>query len=213
MKNILVINSSPRTARSHTRKLTETFVDSWKGNVPDATIVYRDLGLEHVPHVSENWIAGAFKPAEERLPEERKALLKSDEYIKELKDADIIVIGAPMYNYSITSSLKAYFDQVLRINETWKLNVDDLKNPYLGQLKNKKLFLLLSRSTQGFEEGGYNEKLNFQTTYLKAILKMMGIIDVEEVILDGELFGESNFQQSLINAHHQVTSIVTGLIG
>lgn len=208
MKNLLVINSSPRTIRSHTRRLTDTFAEQWKTKFPDCKIVYRDIGLQPVPHVCEHWIAGAFKPAEQRSSEEKEALRKSDEYIQELKDSDIIIIGAPMYNYSITSSLKAYFDQVLRVNETWVLNHDNLLDPYIGQLKNKKLFLLISRGAQGYEPNGYNEKVNFQTTYLRAVLKMMGIFEVEEITINGELFGEENLQKSIAEANDHIKSTI-----
>lgn len=208
MKNLLVINSSPRTTRSHTRRLTESFAEQWKAKFPDCKIIYRDVGLQQVPHVCENWIAGAFKPAEKRTIEENEALKKSDEYINELKNSDVIIIGTPMYNYSITSALKAYFDQILRVNETWKLNSDNLEDPYIGQLKNKKLFLLLSRGAQGYERGGYNENVNFQTTYLRAVLKMMGILDVEEIAINGELFGEKNLEISVTEALDHIKSTI-----
>lgn len=212
MKNLLVINSSPRTTRSYTRKLTATFVEQWKIKFPDSKIVYRDVGLQQIPHVCENWIAGAFKPAEQRTIEEKEALRQSDECIRELKDSDVIVIGAPMYNYSITSSLKAYFDQILRVNETWVLNPANMEDPYVGQLKDKKLFLLLSRGAQGYESGGYNEKVNFQTTYLRAILKMMGIFDVEEITVDGELFGEKTLENSVVKANDHIKSTINNLM-
>lgn len=77
----------------------------------------------------------------------------SKELINELKAADIIVLAAPMHNWTITSSLKAYIDQVLRVNETWELNTADLSNPYIGLLKNKTLLLLTSRGAQGYERG------------------------------------------------------------
>ena len=208
MKNLLVINSSPRTQRSHTRRLADTFAEQWRAKFSDCKIIYRDVGLQQVPHICENWIAGAFKPEERRSAEEKEALRLSDEYIQELKDSDVIVIGAPMYNYSITSSLKAYFDQVLRVNDTWVLNPDNIEDPYIGQLKNKKLFLLLSRGAQGYEPSGYNEKVNFQTTYLRAVLKVMGIFDVEEIAINGELFGEKNLEKSVSQAHNDIKSLI-----
>lgn len=208
MKKLLVINSSPRSGRSHSRRLTEVFVNHWKSKHADAVITYRELGLEQVPHVSETWIAGVYKPEELRTEEEKAALAKSDEYIKELREASVIIIGVPMYNYSFPSSLKAYIDQVLRINETWKLNHADLQDPYIGLLNDKKMYLLLSRGAQGYEPGGYNEHINFQTTYLRAAFKMAGIVDIHEVAINGELFGEGMLKNSIENAHLKIKEII-----
>jgi FMN-dependent NADH-azoreductase len=208
MKQLLIINSSPRSGRSHSRRLTEVFVNHWQNKHADASVTYRELGLEHVPHVSETWIAGVYKPAELRTAEEKAALAKSDEYIKELREANVIVIGVPMYNYSFPSSLKAYIDQILRINETWELNHNNLKDPYIGLLKDKKMYLLLSRGAQGYEAGGYNEHVNFQTTYLKAAFKMAGIVDIHEVAINGELFGDKTLKDAIESAHLKIKEII-----
>jgi FMN-dependent NADH-azoreductase len=212
MKNLLIINSSPRTQKSHTRHLTALFAAHWLNKYADYSITLRELGLEHVPHINEGWIAGAFKAKELRSVEEHEALSKSDEYIRELKNADIIVIGAPMYNYSIPSALKAYLDQVVRVNETWVLNHDNLEDPYIGLLKEKKLYLLLSRGAQGYEKGGYNEHVNFQTTYLKAVLKMIGIVDVHEIAINGELFGGCGLAKAIEQSQLEIKKVVEELV-
>ena len=211
MKSLLVINSSPRSGRSHTRKLTETFAAHWLKRYEGATIIYRELGLEHVPHMTESWIAAAFKKKELRTAEDWEALAKSDEYIAELKKADVIIIGVPMYNYSIPSTLKAYLDQVLRVHETFELDRTNMADPYIGLLKEKKLYLLLSRGNSGYEKGGYNEHVNFQTTYLRAALKMMGIADVQEIEIHGELAGGVNLTATIDSCHLEIERIVESL--
>ena len=211
MKSLLVINSSPRTGRSHTRKLTEAFATHWVKRNEGTSIIYRDLGLEHVPHMTESWIAATFKRKELRTAEDQEALAKSDEYIEELRKADVIIIGVPMYNYSIPSTLKAYLDQVLRVHETFELDRNNLADPYIGLLKEKKLFLLLSRGNSGYEKGGYNEHVNFQTTYLRAALKMMGIVDVHEIGIHGELAGGANHTAAIDNSHLEIERIVESL--
>jgi FMN-dependent NADH-azoreductase len=148
MKKVLIINSSARTGRSQSRKLTEVFVDHWKSIHSNPLIRFRELGNADVPHINENWIAAAFKPAENRSEREIEALKISDVYISELKEADVIVLGTPMYNWSIPSALKAYIDQVVRVNETWKRNPDNMQSPYIGLLENKTVFLLLARGAQ-----------------------------------------------------------------
>lgn len=208
MKKLLVLNSSPREGRSRSRRQTEVFVESWKQHAPDAQITFRDLAKSNIPHVSEKWIAGAFTPEANRAAEEKEALKFSDELISELKEADIIVIGAPMYNWSVTSSLKAYIDQILRVNETWELNHNDPKNPYMGLLKNKTLFLLLSRGAQGYEIGQYNEHMNFQSPYLKTVFNIIGITDIKEVTVDGEAFDAESLELSIKNAHAKINELI-----
>lgn len=208
MKKLLVINSSARARRSHSRRLTGVFTEHWKQLVSPDTITFRDLGKCNIPHVTEDWIAGAFKPEAERSREEREALEISNELIHELKDADVIALGAPMYNWSVTSSLKAYIDQVLRVNETWKVNPDDRQNPYIGLLKNKTLVLLLSRGAQGYEKGGYNEHMNFQTPYLKTVFNIIGISDIHEVSVNGEAFDQEAFELSVKDSDAKIRDLI-----
>lgn len=208
MKKVLVLNSSARKQNSKSRKLTEVFTDHWKSIQNNALINYRDLGESHVPHINESWIAAAFKPENLRSLQEIEALKTSDEYIAELREADVIVIGAPMYNWSIPSSLKAYIDQVLRVNETWKLNPENMQNPYIGLLQNKTVFLLLSRGAQGYEKGEYNEHMNFQSNYLKTVFNIIGITNIHTVAVNGESFDPEKYQESINNSHQAIRDLI-----
>lgn len=208
MKKLLVINSSARISNSHSRKLTEVFVEHWKNTYSEPIINFRELGTEHVPHITENWIAAAFRPESARSEEHIEALKISDEYIAELREADSIVIGAPMYNWSVPSSLKAYIDQILRVNETWKLNPDNPQNPYIGLMENKTLYLLLSRGNQGYEKGGYNEHMNFQSNYLKTVFNVIGIHDIHMVTVGGESFDLEKFRQAVNESHQNVRDLI-----
>ena len=208
MKKVLVINSSARTLRSQSRKLTEVFVDHWKSTHSNPTINYRELGNTDVPHVTENWIAAAFKPEAARSDEETEALKISDTYIAELRQADVIVLGAPMYNWSVPSTLKAYIDQVLRVNETWKFNPDNRQNPYIGLLENKTLFLLLARGSDGYEKGEYNEHMNFQTAYLKTVFNIIGINDIRVISVNGASWDQDLYKQSVAASHQNIKELV-----
>lgn len=208
MKKVLVINSSARTGRSQSRKLTEVFVDHWKSIHNHPVIRFRELGNADVPHINENWIAAAFKPAENRSEQEMEALKISDVYISELKEADVIVLGTPMYNWSIPSALKAYIDQVLRVNETWKRNPDNMQNPYIGLLENKTVFLLLARGAQGYEKGGYNEHIDFQTDYLKTVFNIIGINNVHVIAINGESFDAEQYRNAIDTSHQQVRALM-----
>jgi len=208
MKKVLVINSSARTLRSHSRKLTEVFIDHWKSIHTDAIISFRELGNTDVPHVNENWVAAAFKPEAMRSEEEMEALKTSNAYISELREADVIVLGAPMYNWSIPSALKAYIDQILRVNETWKFDSTNILHPYTGLLENKTLFLLLSRGAQGYEKGEYNEHLDFQSTYLKTVFNIIGISNIHVIAINGESFGPENFKKSIDTSHQNIRALI-----
>jgi FMN-dependent NADH-azoreductase len=208
MKKVLVINSSARVLRSHSRKLIEVFIAHWKSIHTDSIIRFRELGNTDVPHVNENWIAGAFKPAAARSEEQIEALKISDTYIAELRDADVIVLGSPMYNWSIPSTLKAYIDQILRVNETWKFNPANRQNPYIGLLENKTLYLLLSRGAQGYEKGEYNEHMDFQTDYLKTVFNIIGISNIHVIAINGESFGPEEFKKSIDTSHQDVRNLI-----
>jgi FMN-dependent NADH-azoreductase len=185
MKKVLVINSSARGSDSRSRKLTELFADHWKGIHINPQLSFRELGNAEVPHVTESWIAAAFKPEAARSEEDKAALRISDVYISELKEADVIVIGAPMYNWSVPSALKAYIDQVLRVNETFEIDRTNAQHPYVGLLENKTLFLLLSRGDEGYGKGEYNEHMDFQTNYLKMVFGVMGISNIHVIAING----------------------------
>jgi FMN-dependent NADH-azoreductase len=208
MKKVLVINSSARALNSHSRKLTEVFIDHWKSIHINPIINFRELGNTDVPHINENWIAAAFKPEAARSEEEIEALETSDTYISELREADVIVIGSPMYNWSVPSSLKAYIDQILRVNETWKFNPTNMQNPYIGLLENKTLFLLLSRGAQGYEKGEYNEHMNFQSTYLKTVFNIIGINNIHVIAINGASFDPEKFKKSIDTLHQNIKDLI-----
>jgi FMN-dependent NADH-azoreductase len=208
MKNVLVINSSARTLNSHSRKLTEVFVEHWKNLNSNTYITFRELGNAAVPHINENWIAAAFKPETARSEEEKEALETSDLYISELRQADVIVLGTPMYNWSVPSALKAYIDQIVRVNETWKLNLGNMENPYIGLLENKTLILLLSRGSQGYEKGEFNAHMNFQTDYLKTVFNVMGVHNIRMIAVDGATLHPELLKQTIENSHQKVKFLI-----
>ena len=196
MKNLLIINASVRSERSHSRKLTQSFIENWKSKHPDDIYNFREVGTEVIPAINESWILGAFTLPENRNEENQKGVKLSDELIKELKANDIYVIGAPMYNWSIPSGLKAYIDQIMRINETWRFRSGVPDGDYVGLLKNKTVYILSSRGDTGYGINEKNEHMNFQTTYLKFIFEIMGVKNIYTYSLDNEEFGGEIFEIS-----------------
>ncbi|BAP30539.1 acyl-carrier protein phosphodiesterase [Chryseobacterium sp. StRB126] len=204
---ILIINASVRSKRSYSRKLTQLFVENWKTKYPSDLFTYRETGIDNITNIDEGWIAGAFKKSSDRTEENIKALQLSDELIKELKEHDMYVIGTPMYNWSIPAGLKAYIDQIMRINETWKFRSGIPDGDYVGLLENKKAFILSTRGDTGYGENEKNGHVNFQTTYLKHILGIMGITDITTFSLDNEEFGGDIFENSKNKIFNAIQSI------
>lgn len=209
MKKILIINSSAREENSQSRLLTQLFIENWSKNYPQDVFLHRDVGLEPIPHITDAWIKAVFTKAEDRSPESQKLLELSDILIKELKESDVYVIGVPMYNWSIPSSLKAYIDHIMRINETWTLTPEETSGNfnYVGLLKNKKLFILSSRGDNGYGEGERNANMNFQTAYLKTIFNIIGVQDIEIISLDNEEYGGELFAKSQQEIYNQIQKI------
>jgi FMN-dependent NADH-azoreductase len=208
MKKILIINASARTLDSKSRELTRSFAEHWKATDESAEIKYRELGNTDVPHITEAWIAASVKPAANCSEDENNALAVSTKYIAELKEADVIVLGTPMYNWSIPSALKAYIDQVFRVHETFRLNPGNVEDPYVGLLENKRLFLLLSRGGMGYEEGEANAHLNYQSNYLKTVFNIMGIHDIHTIAINGVALDKNNLQNNTEAAHQQVRELI-----
>lgn len=196
MNKVLIINASIRNERSYSRKLTQLFIENWKIKHPDDHFTFREAGLATIQPIDEKWIAGAFTRPEDQNEKNQEVLQFSNELIRELKENNIYVIGTPMYNWSIPSGLKAYIDQVMRINETWKFRSGKPDGDYVGLLENKKLFILSSRGDTGYGENEKNEHMNFQTTYLQFIFGIMGVKDIRVISLDNEEFGGEIFEQS-----------------
>ena len=194
MTQILRIDSSPRGERSHSRALTEAFTDALTKRHPDATVVYRDLGHNPPPHVNEQWIAGAYSDPSTHTEEMKAALLMSNELVDELFASDMIVIGAPMYNFSIPSMLKAYIDQIVRVGRTFSYP------GYEGLVTGKKMFVLCARGGDGYAPGEPMEAVNFQDTYLKTVFGFLGITDIRFVFDNKTLSGEDDLGASIQEA-------------
>ncbi|BAZ15759.1 NAD(P)H dehydrogenase (quinone) [Calothrix sp. NIES-4071] len=199
MKHILHIDTSPRSARSISRSLTEEFIRIWKQVHPGDAITYRDLGHYIVPPIDEAWIAAAFSRTE-TLPQELEAALKiSDELIDEFLAADLYILGVPMYNYSIPANFKAYIDQIVRVRRTFIIGQDG----YEGLVKGKKMLIVTTRG------GKYsNGTLDFQEPYLKAIFELIGITDITFIHAENLSMGIQEGQQSIAAAHAAIHQFV-----
>jgi FMN-dependent NADH-azoreductase len=190
MPTLLAIEVSPRHEFSTSRKLTAHFIDRWKAEHPGSAVVVRDLMKTPPPFVDLAWIGGAYTPREQHSPEIAAAIRVSDDLVAELKAADHIVIGTPMFNFSIPAVLKAYIDQIVRVGVTVSPN-------NVGLLTGKKATVILA-SGGDFSPGSPVEKYNQASGYLRQVLGWIGISDVEVILANrarAGATGESAIEQ------------------
>lgn len=176
MSTLLAIGVSPRYDYSTSRKLTAMFVEKWRAAHPGGQVIDRDLIKTHLPFVDLPWIGGAFTPPDQHSPESAAAIKVSNDLVAELQSADHIVIGTPMYNFSIPAVLKAYIDHVVRVGVT--VSPDNV-----GLLTGKRATIILA-SGGDFSPGSPVEGYNQASGYLRQVLNWIGIKDVE-IILAG----------------------------
>jgi FMN-dependent NADH-azoreductase len=179
MPTLLHLDASPLET-SVSRELTREFVATWKSSHRGGTVIYRDLAALTPAPISQAWVHAVFTPADSRTAEQRALLAPSDELIQELEAADEIVIGVPMHNFSIPSSLKLWIDQVVRGGRTFAYGAEGPK----GLLTGKKATLLVA-SGGVYSPGTPAAAMNFGEPYLKAILGFTGITDVRTVAVGG----------------------------
>ena len=179
MPTLLHLDASPLET-SVSRELTREFVSSWRNAYPDGTVVYRDLAANPPAPVNQAWVHAAFTPADARSAEQNALLAPSEALIHELEAADEIVIGVPMHNFSIPSSLKLWIDQVVRAGRTFAYGADGPK----GLLPGRKATLLVA-SGGVYSPDTPAAAFNFVDPYLKTILGFIGITDVRTVAVGG----------------------------
>src|SRR5207253_393936 len=120
MSRVLIIESSARQDGSISRQLTQQFISQWQATHPADELTVRDLAINPVPHLDADLLGGWMKPEGQRSHDELDALQRSNELTDELLAADVLVLAAPMYNFAIPSTLKAWLDHVLRAGVTFK---------------------------------------------------------------------------------------------
>ena len=179
--NILVVSSSANGDASVSGGLAARFVDSVREHNPAAHVVLRDVGANPLPHLTSETVA-AIK-GEPTTPAELEARALSDALIAELQQADLILIASPMYNFGISSTLKAWFDHVARAGVTFRYTEDGPE----GLLKGKKTVAILSRA--GFYSEGPGVAMDGQEPYLRAMLGFIGLDDVSWIRAEKLAFG------------------------
>lgn len=205
MKKLLVISSSPNLSQSYTRRMVHTFADNFKTKVADADVAVRDLGENPTPHLDEITLGAFFTPPELHNEEQKDVIRLSNTLIEELEAADVIVIGAPMHNFSIPSVLKAYFDHIARAGRTFRYT----SNGPEGMLKDKRVFVLTARG------GDYSRMpmsaLDHQEPYLRTMLGFVGLEKVDFIHCQGVAMGEEASTKAFDDATERISNSIDEL--
>lgn len=211
MTNLLLINASVRGDRSITRALGDAFVETWSAERPGDPVVHRDVGRDPPPFVDERWIAASFTPTSARTAEMRDALAVSDELIAELETADVIVLATPMYNYGLPTQLKAWVDQVIRVERTFSFDLARGDWPLAPVLGGKSLVLLTSSGEFGFAPGGVRSAMNHLDTHIDTLAGYLGVASTHHVAVEYQEFGDARHERSLSDARAAVPTLARAL--
>lgn len=211
MTTLLHINASARTSRSLSRALSGQFVSEWMARRPSDRVIVRDVGRYPPPITTELWIASVFTAEGNRTDEQKDAVRASDELIAELDEADIIVMGTPMYNYGMPAALKAWFDNVIRIGKTFTFDLARGDYPLEPVMTGKTLVILSSRGEFGFEPGGVREDMNHLETHIRTCASYLGVEQTHLISIDYQEFGDERHQQSIDTAYEAMPPLVERL--
>jgi len=197
MSRLLAITSSPKPEGSVSNALVQDFVDSWTFINAGGEVVLRDVGLTPPPHLDGATIGSFYTPEDQRDDSARNLIALSDALVEELEAADVIVIGAPMHNFGLSSGLKTWIDHVARVGRTFAYTDQGPK----GMLTGKKVFVLGARGGN-YSPGSPAHAMDFVTPYLKTVLGFIGLDDVTFIHAEGVASGGDGIEK----AHRMVKS-------
>ena len=194
MRTLLQLNTSLYSTGGQSSQLAQRYVDEWTAQHPDGAVIVRDLAADPVPHLTAERFAAFNTAPAARTGEQQLVVDYSDRLVEELRRADTIVIGLPMYNFGVPSTLKAYFDHVARANVTFKYT----ETGPVGLLSGKQVYVFATRG------GAYaGTPLDSQTDYVRQFLGFIGMKDVEFVYAEGLTMGARR-ETALVQAREAI---------
>ncbi|MGD0142291.1 MAG: FMN-dependent NADH-azoreductase [Rhizomicrobium sp.] len=199
MSQLLFVSSSLSGAGSKSGQIAREFIDAWQAAHPGTRLVARDLGASPVPHLTGERLGAVTTPDDRRSDHQRATAAEIDTLIEEIEAADTIVVAAPMYNFTISSTLKAWIDHITRAGRTFRYTPEGPQ----GQLKNKRVFVVTGRG--GFYSGDSPLKsYDFQEPYLRTIFGFLGLDDVTFIHVEGQQIGPDAAAQGLSLARNAI---------
>src|ERR1700761_3406120 len=197
MTTILQINSAARSQGANSTLLVNELTAKLQQSNPGAQVVVRNLQAEPLPHLDDAVLGAFFTPADQRTPEQVAIAARSEALIAELQAADIVVIGAPMYNFGISSQLKTYFDFIARAGITFKYGANGPE----GLVTGKKVFVVSARGGKYVGTPG-----DSQTPFLKTFLGFLGMTDVNFIYAEGLNMGPDAASAALAGAREAIAA-------
>ena len=195
---ILQIKSSVFNGNGQSSRLANEFVALLREQHPGAEVLERDLVADPVPHLDGARVGAFFARPEERSAGQKAIVAYSDALIAELRRADVLVLGLPMYNFGVPSQLKAWFDHIARAGETFKYT----EKGAIGLLKGKKAYVFAAR-------GGLYGDNDSQSQFVRQFLGFIGITDVELVYAEGLAMGEESRNKGIMSAQGRARVLAT----
>lgn len=198
MKTLLEIRSSLLSDNSQSTRLADAFVAAWRAQNPDGEVIVRDVAHEPVPHLDALRFGAFTTNAADRTAEQQAIVAYSDALIGELKQADVIVLALPMYNFGVPSTLKAYFDHLARAGETFRYTAS---GP-VGLVQGKSVYVFATRG--GLYAGTPSDT---QTGFIRTFLGFLGMTNVEFVYAEGLAISEPSKTRALADAHARIAEL------
>lgn len=195
--NILQINSSARREGGNSTRLANTVTERLLARHPGATLAVRDLASNPHPALDEAALGALFTPAEQRSPEQAARVALDDALIAEVQAADVLVLGVPMYNFTVPVQLKSWIDAIARAGVTFRYTADGPE----GLLKGKTVYVALARG------GRYRgSEADTQVPYLRTVLGFLGMTEVHFIYAEGLNMGEEAARQGFAQAEDDLAA-------
>ncbi len=201
MTKLLQLNTSIFSDEGESSKLADWLVAALAAKHPELELVRRDFGIDPIPHLDGGTFTAFLTSPGERSPEQQAAVDFSDALIEELKSSDIIVLGLPLYNLDIPSTLKSYFDRISRAGVTFRYTEQGPQ----GLLPDRKVYVIATRG--GMYHGA---PIDTQTPFIRNFFGLLGITDLEFIYAEGLGMGEASKATGLEAAHNVLERIVQG---
>lgn len=219
MTTLLHIDASARAAfnpnpshNSISKNIAKRFIDTLQQQHAIDEYIYRDVGMNPPAFINQDWIGAVFTPEEKRTTEQKKILALSDQLIAEVAAADLIVISSPMYNYGMPAQLKAWFDQIIRINKTFDFDLARGDFPLKPLLSGKSLVIITSSGEFGFAADGIRSNQGHLVPHLRTLSKYLGVEHIYEIASEYQEFADTRHLNSLENALDRAETLATKLV-
>lgn len=202
MKTLLVIRSSLFGGQGQSNQLVDDYTRGWRDRHPGARVLSRDLSADPIPHLDAEAFAGFQVDSVQRTPAQQATVAISDALIAELKIADEVVIGLPMYNFTVPSTFKTWMDYVARAGVTFQYT----ESGPVGLLEDRRVVVIATR-------GGHyaGTPADTQTGLVRDFLGLLGLKQVEFIHVEGLAMGPDSAESARETARKQLNDLATGV--